>query len=63
MLELELQHKDQDKISFCIEQLEKVRSNILCDERFYFENLNKYVDEIIDNQIVQLTHQHEDKGE
>lgn len=42
------------KISFSVEQLEKIRHNILCNEIFYFENLNKYMDEQIDNQIKQL---------
>lgn len=45
---------NQDKISFAVEQLEKARSNILCNEKFYFENLNKYIDEQLDNQIKQL---------
>lgn len=37
-----------------IEQLEKARINILCNENFYFENLNKYVEEILDQQINEL---------
>lgn len=45
---------DKDKISFAVEQLEKARSNILCNEKFYFENLNKHIDEQLDNQIKQL---------
>ena len=49
-----VESKNQDKISFCIEKLEKVRHSILCNERFYFENLNKYIDEQIDNQIAEL---------
>ena len=49
MLELELQHKDQDKISFCIEQLEKVK--LFNRQRAYnYMPLTNY----IDNQIKQL---------
>lgn len=62
-LEFELQHKNQDKISFTIEQLEKVKEKAL---HFYVNDTPKltgfYIDiNEIDNQIKQLTHHHEDK--
>ncbi len=58
----QLKEKEQDKISFCIEQLEKVKEKIAdfeYEDIFYFDKFIEY----IDNQIKQLTHQHEDKGE
>lgn len=54
--------KHQDKISFCIEQLEKVKEYVIkCVEEFSCVYVEDMLDEI-DNQIKQLTHQHEDKG-
>ena len=68
---------NQDKISFAVEQLEKVKT--LCKENFdWWENngfkdsiydkldvSNAYfhIEAIIEEQIKHLTHQHEDKGE
>ena len=66
---------NQDKISFCIEHLEKVKEKILSYEEIYYQFLengakipvfcveNFRVRQSIDKQIVELTHQHEDKGE
>ena len=48
-LEFELQHKDQDKISFAVEQLEKVKRQIIEDT--VWELTCEDVLEIIDNQI------------
>jgi chromosome segregation ATPase len=62
MLELRELNRNQDKISFAVEQLEKVKEWV--KKRFeeisciYEEDATEY----IDNQIKQLTRQHEDKG-
>ena len=63
----EIERHNQDKISFCIEQLEKVKEliknmSIGIGIEIYGTRI-KPVEEYIDNQIKQLTHQHEDKGE
>ena len=56
---------NQDKISFAVEQIVKTKETLiefLQDEGFY-ENEWYDLFEKIDNQIKQLTNQHEDKGE
>ena len=58
-------HYNKDKISFCVKQLEKVKECFIngyavCKN---FSDLYWNFTEQIDNQIEQLTHQHEDKGE
>lgn len=45
-LEFELQHKDQDKISFCIEQLEKVK-DYNYTLRFGCSAINEFIDDQI----------------
>lgn len=48
-----IEQKDQDKISFCVEQLEKVKDhneNIFCDDKVYYT----YITQFIDQQIKQL---------
>lgn len=69
------ERKEQDKISFAVEKLEKVKEKILSYEEIYYqfsENGAKIpvfcvenfrVRQNIDNQITELTHQHEEKGE
>lgn len=62
-LKTQMLHENwKDKISFTIQQLEKVKENIHYLLSFDY-NLVCRVNEQIDNQIKQLTHQHEDKGE
>lgn len=63
-----LEKANQDKISFAVEQLEKVKE--LVEEKSMtqspFGTQKIYASDvsgIIYNQIEQLTHQHEDKGE
>ena len=59
----------QDKISFAVEQLEQLKYNIRLDNSDEETGDMSYVVdttclfELIDNQIAELTHQHEDKGE
>ena len=58
-LEFELQHKDQDKISFAIEQIVKTKEiliKFLQDEGFYENEWYDLFDKI-DNQIKQLKEQ------
>ena len=50
----------QDKILFAVEQLEKVKGFV---NNYYGEYSAIVVTNFIDNQIKQLTHQQEDKGE
>ena len=62
-----LKGKDQDKISFCIEQLEKLRKHychLMWDGRSASDSwvIQECVD-LLDKELKQLTHQHEDKGE
>ena len=55
----------QDKISFAVERLEKVKSfSISSENNGWCETHKDWLDivEFIDNQIEQLTHQHKDKG-
>lgn len=64
-LEFELQHKDQDKISFAVEQLEKVKELFESCWDYYFDIGELCNKELFYNKIEQLiaelTHQHEDK--
>ncbi|MBR4004160.1 MAG: hypothetical protein IKI95_08990 [Clostridia bacterium] len=53
-----LKEKDQDKISFAVGQLEKVK-----DYNYTLRFGSSAINEFIDNQISELTHQHEDKKE
>ena len=59
--------REQDKISFAVEQLRQVQKYIITDEKDMFGMpylmKSSYIYDYIDNQIKQLTHQHEDKGE
>jgi uncharacterized protein YoxC len=59
--------KNQDKISFAVEQLEQLKHDIWTDQQddgWLDEQVDIYfLTETIDNQIKKLTHQHEDKGE
>lgn len=60
-----IEHKNKNKISFTIEQLEKVKDYFIegyavCKN---FSDFYWNFTEQIDNQIKKLTHQHEDKGE
>ena len=72
------QNKDQDKISFAVEQLEKAKEILLENLYDLYSKPSEIWDEYgdlydvavedavngtIDNQIKQLTHQQEDKGE
>lgn len=45
---------NQDKITFALEQLEKVKENLLYDKNFYFSNWKQEISEVFDNQIKQL---------
>ena len=56
---------NQDKISFALEQLEKVKDYFIEDYAVCknFSDFYWNFTEQIDNQIAELTHQHEDKGE
>ena len=60
-LEFELQHKDQDKISFAVDVL-KIAQDYVQQYVNDFDDKNDCLC-AIDKQIKQLTHQHEDKGE
>ena len=56
-LEAKLAKADQDKISFCIEKLEKVKEKVREPVNCWLVNRNKDLDEIeedIDNQIEEL---------
>ena len=63
----QLRKANQDKISFAVEQLRQVQKYIITDEKDMFGMpylmKSSYIYDYIDNQIKQLTHQHEDKGE
>ena len=77
--EVHIQENDQDKISFAVEQLEKVKEYLLkyYDNNIYqfsMENgkgkltfnkeyLEMFINRVFDNEKTRLTHQHEDKGE
>ena len=65
---------NQDKISFAVEQLEKVKNGLMryagaiCNEDASIKSYSYVIrdedfEKHIDNQIKRLTHQHEDKGE
>ncbi len=58
-LEFELQHKDQDKISFAVDVL-KIAQDYVQQYVNDFDDKNDCLC-AIDKQIKQLTHQHEDK--
>lgn len=60
-LEFELQHKDQDKISFAVDVL-KITQDYVQQYVNDFDDKNDCLC-AIDKQIKQLTYQHEDKGE
>ena len=75
MLELKVATHNQDKISFAVEQLEKVKEEIdsvykiwrssnvdLVDVKTGLYSGLQHISSFIDNQITELTHQHEDKG-
>lgn len=68
-LEDKISQTDQDKISFAVEQLEKVKDYILTTQQDADYLVDKeqvnihFFKDVIDNQIKKLTHQHEDKGE
>lgn len=64
-LQCDLLNTEQDKISFTIDELEKVKDYFIegyavCKN---FSDFYWNFTEQIDNQIAELTHQHEDKGE
>ena len=42
------------KISFALEQLEKMKKTLLYDKNFYFSNWQQEISEVFDNQIKQL---------
>jgi predicted RNase H-like nuclease (RuvC/YqgF family) len=60
----EIKEADQDKISFAVEKLVGVQKYI-DDKAIYIEELEfgREIKDFIYQQIKQLTHQHEDKGE
>ena len=61
-----IERQDQDKISFAVEQIMQIREKIDDSEKIYMGLTldGMYdLDNIFDNKIAELTHQHEDKGE
>ena len=62
-------YRNQDKISFAVEQLEQVKYYILTTQQDADYLVDKeqvnihFFKDVIDNQIKKLTHQHEDKSD